>query len=545
MNMNQMNRMNQQAQAIWPQIVPLYLPSIRYRYAPHYIYNNNLNFNDIDDIIYKLSLRILTNLSNYRAEQIKKSELFLYLYYYTQIKRTNKKAKIYNFIINKIFNSFESLINDIIFINNHNNLRIYTDLTEEQRRDPINLIHYAWNGLSESIKNIIKYKLLEEFLYYPDYRQFEQNFKHLGEPLGSAYIRFYNRTHYMDFEYKGRINCFIFNYENIINLNNINNEYISGLFYYLINYISYETLREEEEEEEEEEAEGFDFFSLSYNNPPPPEEETEEKQKEKIKEIIRKNYILINKTNLYYIDYNKDINNSFNYYKILQVKENQEDTPACCLCLETDINIYRFQAVAGSCSCPSFWCFDCLIYNNYKNNKNNIMDFKCLICKKNYINFNKELNYNNLLNTGYYEQIKKDLFKVPFKINDILYFENYEKSKSYIKESIKYNSFNMPDFSKLLYNDIIIYNDILNELKKKVFIKNYNKIISFNNNNKNLLTKKNEYNKTKLKKLKKNILINLLENYKNLIRIDYETIRNDKNLFKNYSLLIFEEIRRE
>ena len=544
MNMNQMNRMNQQEQARWPEIVPLYLPSIRTEEPPVNIYNNNLNFNDIDDIIYKLSLSIINNLNNYRLEQIKESNLYLYLYYYTQIKGTNKKRKIYNFIIKKIFNILESLINDNIFINNHNNLRIYTDWTEQERRDPLNLVHYSFNSLSYEIKNIIKYKLLNEFLYTRNFKEFETNIRHFSEPLGGAYIKFYNRTRIMDYEYKGRINCYIFNYENNINLNDlitINNNYINGLFYYLINFISYETLTEEEEEEQEEEEAGdFDFFNLSYNNDNP-EEETEQKQAEKIKEIINKNYILINKTNLYYIDKNKDINNSFNYYKILQVKQNPKDPVACCLCLENDINIYRFQAVAG-CSCHSLWCLNCLLYNSYKNNKIDICGFKCLICKNKYINYTKNLTYTNLLNI-YYEKIKKDiLYKMPYLINIIRDIKDKNKSIRYIKDMIKLHTYNMPDFSNILYNDIIRDINILDEFNKIIYIKDikYKTFLL----SENLLTKKKTINKRKLKKIE-NIILNKLIYYYNLVLINkYNIIINKIDIY-NYQILKQEQQKRK
>ena len=69
---------------------------------PDPVYNIDAEYNDIDDIIYILSDQIFRNLDKHRKEQIKKSNLYLFLYYYIQIKRTNKKRKIHNFIIKSI-----------------------------------------------------------------------------------------------------------------------------------------------------------------------------------------------------------------------------------------------------------------------------------------------------------------------------------------------------------------------------------------------------------------------------------------------------------
>ena len=83
------------------------------------------------------------------------------------------------------------------------------------------------------------------------------------------------------------------------------------------------------------------------------------------------------------------------------------------------------------------------------------------------MNYTKNLDFTNLVNTGYYEHIKKDLFKIPYKISTINNFNNYEDSKSYIKESIKFHSYNMPDFSELIYNDVKEHYNILNVSTQK------------------------------------------------------------------------------
>ena len=515
--------------------------------TPQNLNNHNFYFDDVDNIITKLSLRIITNLINYRLDKVQKSNLYNFLFMYSQIQITNKKKNIFIFILKNIFNTLDDLINDPFILLSFNNNDLY---------NINNLIFYKWFTLNNNIKDIIKFKLIEEFLYINDYRQYEANLTHFIRPR-SAFIRFYNRTNYMEKEFKQLVNYYIMNDRITLKINDIiNNEYIKGLFIYLLNHnlnnMLWNDTDDEEEEEPEQEPEpepepepeeednnNFDFFELSYNYNPDPEEETEEKQKEKINKIIKDNYILINHTNLLYFDYT-NITNYIKFYKILKV--NKE----CSLCLENNNNVYRFQALGGCCSCPSLWCLDCLLYNNYKNNKNNIMSFKCLICKKDYINYGKlELNYNHLILCGYYEQIKKDIFKQPYKISTINSFNNYEDVKEYIKESIKYHSFNITDFSKLIYNDVKQHYKMLYELKNKVFYKEYDKIILFNNNNKSLLTKKKKYNKIKIRKVNINILINLLENYKNLIRINYEMIKNDKILLYNYELLIFETIRRD
>lgn len=499
--------------------------------TPQNLNNNNIYFDDMDNIIINLAIKIIANLINYRLEKLKNSNLFYFIFLYSQIKRTNKKKRIFKYVLKNIFNTLENLINDSFILLNFNNEELY---------NINNLIHYKWNFLNDNIKDTIKFKVLEELIYTNQYKQYEENIKHFGT-ANPHFIRFYNRTRYIDKKYNDMIRFYIMEDRIYFKLEDIiNNEYIKGLFLIVLNHnLNNMLFNDEEEEEEEEDINNFDFFALSYNNSPPVEEETEEKQKQKIKEIKNKNYILINKTNLYYIDYT-NITTYIKFYKILKVNKD------CSLCLENNNNVYRFQAVGSCCRCPSFWCFDCLIYNSYKNNKNNICDFKCLICKKPYINYTKNLTFTNLLNTGYYEQIKKDLFKIPFKISTINNcFNSYEDAKSYIKDSIKLHSYNMPDFSKLIYNDIKEHYNILDELKKKVFNNNYNNIITFNKNNKSLLTKKYKYNKSKLKKLNINIIINLIENYKNIIRLDYELIRNDKILLDNYKLLIIEKIRRK
>lgn len=501
--------------------------------TPQNLNDNNFYFNDVDNIITNLTITIITNLNNYRLEKLKNSNLYNLMFFYCNIQRTNKKKKIFNYVLKNIFNTLEELINDPFILLSFNNTDLY---------NINNLIHYKFHLLNDNIKDIIKFKLIEELLYTREYGEYEANIRHFGMPPG-AFIRFYNRTNYMEKEYNNLVKFYIMEERIILKLNDIiqNNEYIQGLFIYLMNYSLNNMLfldDEEEEEEPEEDNNNFDFFQLSYNVDNP-EEETEQAQKENINKIIKDNYIYINHCNLLYFDY-KNITNYIKFYKILKVKNRE-----CSLCLENDKDIYRFQAVAG-CNCPSFFCLDCLLYNSFKNNKQNICNFKCIICKQNYKNSGKlELNYNHLILCGYYEKIKKDIFKIPYKISTINFFDNYIESESYIKETIKFHSLNIPDFSKLLYNDVKKHYNIIDELKKKVFNINYDNILSFNNVNNNLLTKKNRYNKNKIKKINKNILINLLENYKNIIRIEYELIRNDKILLDNYKILIYETIRRE
>ena len=61
--------------------------------VPQNLNNNNFYFDDVDNIINTLTIKIITNLTNYRLEKLKNSNLFYFIYLYSQIQRTNKKKK--------------------------------------------------------------------------------------------------------------------------------------------------------------------------------------------------------------------------------------------------------------------------------------------------------------------------------------------------------------------------------------------------------------------------------------------------------------------
>jgi hypothetical protein len=275
--------------------------------TPQNLNNNNFYYDDVNNIINDLTLRIITNLINYRLDILKKSNIFYFLFLYSNIQNTNKKKRIFLYVLRNLFNTLENLINDFFILLSFNNDELY---------NINNLIHYKWEYLNNNIKDIIKINLIHEFLYTQNYIEYEANLRHYGTPIG-GFIRFYNRTTYMEKEYKELIKYYILEDRTILKLNDIiNNEYIKGLFIYLLNYnlnnmLWNDTEEEEEEQEpepepepepEEEDNNNFDFFELSYNIDNP-EEETQEKQQEKINKIIKNNYIYINHCNLLYFDY--------------------------------------------------------------------------------------------------------------------------------------------------------------------------------------------------------------------------------------------------